>query len=167
MNATKAAAKLAEDLGIAIDDAEGTGKDGRLVVKDVELLAAAFEAGMPDDLDARGKRIWRDVEEYLRAKSLWEPVHCELLERYIRALQRAVEARAIEKVDGSTTKGSQDQLVVHPTVKIARDNEHDALDLAKELLITPAAQRRHEGEGEPPPDGPDNVDDGDDKLLGF
>lgn len=43
-DATDAAAKKAEELGVHLADVEGTGKDGRVTVNDVEAAAAAQAA---------------------------------------------------------------------------------------------------------------------------
>jgi P27 family predicted phage terminase small subunit len=163
--ATAAAQKLADELGIDLDGVDGSGKDGKVVIGDVRELDAANAAGMPSDFAGREKRIWEDVESHLKAKGLWDKVYSELLERYIRALTRAAEARKEEAEEGSVTEGSTGQLVTHPAVKRARDAEHDALDLAKELLITPAAQLRHEKEAAPPDDEIGGAEDP--NILGF
>jgi P27 family predicted phage terminase small subunit len=163
--ATGPAQQLADDLGLDLVGVEGSGKDGKVLLDDVRALDAANAAGMPSDFTGKERRIWEDIESHLAAKGLWEKVYSEMLERYIRALTRAAEARGIEREEGSTSEGSTGQTVVHPTVKIARDAEHDALDLAKELLITPAAQLRHEKEADPTGDGLDGVETG--NVLGF
>jgi P27 family predicted phage terminase small subunit len=153
--ATSAAQNLADELAIDLDGVDGSGKDGRVTVDDVRTIAAESAAGMPPDFSHRERRVWEDVEKYLRSKGLWEAVYSETLERYVRCLTRLADARAEEAKEGSTTEGSTGQLVTHPAVKRARDAEHDALDLAKELLITPAAQLRHEREAEPTGDEDD------------
>jgi P27 family predicted phage terminase small subunit len=165
LTVTAAALKLADELGVDLEQVEGSGKNGRIIIGDVRAADIADAAGMPSEFVGRERRIWEDVEHYLRTKGLWNKVYSELLERYIRALTRAREARETEEQEGTTAEGSTGQTVVHPVVKIARDAEHDALDLAKELLITPAAQLRHEKEAEPADDDVPGADAS--EALGF
>ncbi len=117
----------------------------------------------PRDLDETSRALWRLTIEQLEAQGTWESSDVPALERYIRASERARQAREDLPRDPSTgrvkltAKGSQHQLVQHPNIKTCREAERDANDYAKELLLTPAARRRAQVEA---------GGDGDDPLAG-
>jgi len=103
----------------------------------------------PEDLDAESKKLWKATKKHLEDQQTWEDSDAKMLERYIRADERARVARAALPRDKNgvlvlTTNGSQDQLVQHPNVKTAREAERDANEYAKELLLTPKAREQHE-----------------------
>lgn len=102
----------------------------------------------PEGLDDQSRRLWRKTRDFLmdRPDPEWEDSDVVALERYIRSVQRAREAR--DGTDKLTTHGSQGQLVEHPLVKVARDADRDAQSYAGDLLITPAARKRYELEAE-------------------
>jgi P27 family predicted phage terminase small subunit len=95
----------------------------------------------PPELDKRARRLWQQTLAQLKAQGTWKDTDWPLLERYVRAWERALLAR--EGMGGEvTTKGSMGQLVQHPNLKTARDAEHDAHQYATDLLLTPASRKR-------------------------
>jgi len=97
----------------------------------------------PTDLDRKSKTLWRRLIAALTEQGTWnEKTDLELLERYVRALEAAREARETLRGVPRFVEGSQGQLVPHPAVKMLRDAELDAERFAASLLLTPAARRR-------------------------
>lgn len=94
----------------------------------------------PDDLDDESKDLWRKTKRHLVKQGTWQDSDAATLERYVRAMQRAREARSATR--GLTTKGSQGQLVQHPNLKTEREALRDAHLYATDLLLTPASRRR-------------------------
>jgi len=116
----------------------------------------------PRDLDETSRALWRLTIEQLETQGTWQVSDVPALERYIRASERARQARdgLPRDKDGRvvmTAKGSQHQLVQHPNIKTCREAERDANDYARELLLTPASRRRAQVEA---------GGDGDDPLAG-
>lgn len=154
MKATRKAADLAEKLGLDLDSIEGTGKDGKVLVGDVKRADLEQSLGQrPADIEGQGIRIWNDVKGFLETEDLWQPVFGEVLANYVRSVLVAQEARKQIKKSGSTTNGSQGQLVAHPNVKLRRDAELDVLKYAQALLITPEAHKRIAGQTEDDDEG--------------
>lgn len=158
MAATEKAAKLARKHGLKLREIKGTGKGGKVVIADVKKAAkkAEIEATFgecPADITGQGERIWAEVKSFLESQKLWDPVFSEVLANYVRSILAAATARAELEETGTTTTGSQGQKVAHPTVKLRRDAELDALKYAQALLITPEAQQRHRGEDDDPDEG--------------
>ena len=150
VDATPAAAAMAEDMGIGLEDVEGSGKDGRITVDDVRSLADKLLDPTPQ-LTPAGRKIWDEVREYLEDHGIWNDVHAPLLERYVRNLVRANWAR--ERAEKRpTVKGSTKQTVANPLFAVARNSELDAHKYAEALLITPKAMREHLQDGEDPDD---------------
>ncbi len=100
------------------------------------------------------KRLWRLTRKQLQEAGVWRDSDAALLERYVRALERARVARGelwdedLERMV-LTTVGSQGQLVQHPNVKTAREAERDAHEYAKALLLSPDARQKAAGQPEP------------------
>lgn len=102
----------------------------------------------PAGLDTAARKLWRRTRNWLMEQSLWDDIDAGALERYVRAVEHAATARK-DLIDKRgklhlTTRGSQGQLVQHPSVKTAREAERDAHEYAKELCLTPLARKRHE-----------------------
>lgn len=104
----------------------------------------------PADLDDASKKLWKKTRKQLEEQKTWEDSDAPVLERYIRALERARVAReGLPKERGTgkpklTTVGSKGQETQHPNVKTAREAERDAHEYAKDLLLTPKAREQHE-----------------------
>jgi P27 family predicted phage terminase small subunit len=104
----------------------------------------------PQDLDGDSKALWKKTRKQLEEQNTWHDSDAATLERYIRALERARQARASLPRDKKTgvlqltTKGSKGQLVQHPNVKTIREAERDAHEYAKDLLLTPKSREQHE-----------------------
>lgn len=120
---------------------------------DDQPTAADTQLGPPDGLDGRSKALWWRTLGELQAQGTWQDSDRELLDRYIRALQRARLAREYAAAADFVTEGSQGQLVAHPAVKTAREAERDAHDYANDLILTPAARRRHDVKAPTGPSG--------------
>jgi len=97
----------------------------------------------PAALDDQARTLWRRSRDELLELELWRPTDVAALERYVRAEQRAREARARLEKSGWTVPGSTGQPVAAPDVRIAREAERDAHDYASALLLTPASRARH------------------------
>lgn len=100
--------------------------------------------GPPSDITGRWARnLWRKTRKQLQEQGTWQDSDVPALERYIRVLLMAKEAR--EQVDGKlVVRGSKEQDVAHPLLKVLRDAETDAHKYAEALLLTPAARKRAE-----------------------
>ena len=79
----------------------------------------------------------------LKAQSTWEDSDVGALERYVRAVERSPSG-AGGTWWGAGGVGSQGQAVAHPNLKTEREADRDAHDFARELLLSPAARKRHE-----------------------
>lgn len=96
--------------------------------------------------------LWDRTMGELREQGTWRESDVPALERYIRALERARVAR--EAMGGElTAEGYNGNLVRHPNLRTAREAEKDARDYANDLLLTPAARKRHEIESGDAPEG--------------
>jgi phage terminase small subunit len=62
---------------------------------------------------------------------------------YVRKLLLAKTSREAAELD-PFVEGSKGQLVAHPGLKVSREAERDALSIAKALLLTPEARKRHQ-----------------------
>lgn len=93
--------------------------------------------------------LWHQVIAALRAEARMERMFLPLIEAYVRALDLARTAREQVETEGLKVEGSQGQWVAHPSVAIERAAVRDAVDYGKELLLTPAARKRHEIEAKP------------------
>ena len=98
----------------------------------------------PGDLDGQSKAFWRHTRSELQAQGTWKDSDAPLLERYVRQVERARQARKNIPEDG-TTRGSQGQLVEHPAIKTVREAERDAHKYATDLLLTPASRKAQAG----------------------
>jgi len=124
--------------------------DGRRLVSRAELervgLWPADRSPAPDaapeDLDAEARRRWESTVAHLKAEDRWDPIFAPTVERYVRAEQRAREAREVLARTGMTARGSQGQPVEHPALQTERAAHRDAAAAERELLLTPASRRR-------------------------
>lgn len=110
----------------------------------------------PAGLEKPDIQVWRTTRQALSDRGEFdELVDGPLLERYALALTRARRARA--RIRGLTAKGSQDQVVEAPMLRIARAAERDAHEYALALGITPEQRRRRgketPGANQDPPAG--------------
>ena len=97
----------------------------------------------PRDFDDRARKLWNGVQRALREQGTFQDSDAGALERYVRALDRAIVARAeLAKHGKLTATGSQGQPVPHPLLRVARESERDAHEYAEALLLTPRARRR-------------------------
>lgn len=108
----------------------------------------------PDDFDEEAIDLFTvTVRELLaRPKPEWETSDVDLLEAYVRCMQRARVAR---DQDEMFTYAESGRAYTHPSVAIAREAERDAQVYRKALLITPearAAQQKGDDRGADPGD---------------
>lgn len=103
--------------------------------------------GVPGDLDATGKKLYRDLRAAMKDRpdgpTHWEDPDHHLLSQACRYDQRARDSRAWFKSRDAgemTTVGDRKQLTVHPLVKIAETAEKAFVDCLKELGFTPRAR---------------------------
>ena len=106
-------------------------------------MASRKPSDPPADLDAPGRALWRRTVKALQGQSTWEDSDVGALERYVRAVERGRQAR--EARGGQlTAEGSQGQPTQHPNLRTEREADKDAHDFGRELLLSPAARKRHE-----------------------
>lgn len=91
---------------------------------------------------------------HLEHEDRWDEIYVSAVEKYVRAEAAATAARErLTEAGTMVARGSQGQLVQHPDVKTMREAQRDAMDYARELLLTPAARKRHEMESRKPSKG--------------
>lgn len=96
----------------------------------------------PIGLDRISGPIWRKTIQSLIDQGTWKESDLPLVERYVRSLEIGRYA-AQERGSELTARGSQDQPVTHPLLKVQRDAEADAHRYAEALLLTPASRKRN------------------------
>ena len=116
----------------------------------------AAPPGAPRDLSAEVLELWRGARAQLERQGTWQESDLPCLERYVRAVERAAEARRTAEAEPLVV-GSTGQPVAHPMFQVARQAELDAHKYATALLLTPEARAKH---GIEPDDGPDDELDG-------
>lgn len=111
--------------------------------------------GCPGDLDATAAAIWRKVKALIVTRGDWAAnadAYALILGNLARAEQRARKAR--DDFKGSlTSAGSQGNTVAHPSIKTARDAEHDVMECLRDLRLTPRELAKGAQEA-PKPTGP-------------
>lgn len=111
----------------------------------------------PDDLDDESLALFNLKLAELRDQQTWKDSDADLLERYVRCLQRARLARAAAG-DTPFTTGGTGRVYLHPGVSVAQQAERDAHVYADALILTPAARKRHGlGSDTPPEDDPFDI----------
>jgi P27 family predicted phage terminase small subunit len=95
----------------------------------------------PSDFGEPARRLWSATLKALRDQGSWQHSDRGALERYVRAMLRAADARAVAERDGLIAAGGRGQPIAHPALRIARDAERDAAEYARDLLLTPRARR--------------------------
>jgi phage terminase small subunit len=98
----------------------------------------------PDDFNRDARDLWSAAQRQLRLQGTWERTDRPLLEMYVRNLQAARYAR--ERADELKHSSHIEQ---RAAVKQAQDAEAAAFALAKVLLLTPEARKRHGINGPP------------------
>jgi P27 family predicted phage terminase small subunit len=107
--------------------------------------------GVPGDLDAIGKKLYRDLRAYMRDAARWEDSDHHLLAQTCRYDMRARAARdALRKAGDMTSEGDRKQLTVHPLVRVAEAAEKAFVEGLKELGFTPRARAALGLESKPP-----------------
>ncbi len=92
----------------------------------------------PKDFAEDARALWSAAQRQLRLQGTWERTDVPLLEMYVRNLVAARTAR--ESADQSLYLSTTDH---RNAVKQAQDAEAAAFALAKVLLLTPEARKRH------------------------
>jgi phage terminase small subunit len=92
----------------------------------------------PPDFSQAARDLWVTAQRQLRLQGTWEKTDRPLLEMYVRNLMAARGAR--EQADREAATSSIERRAV---LKQAQDAEAAAFALAKVLLLTPEARRRH------------------------
>ncbi len=92
----------------------------------------------PNDFAPDARDLWSAAQGQLRRQGTWERTDLPLLEMYVRNLVAARAARG--SADGTVHSSSVDY---RAAVKQAQDAEAAAFALAKVLLLTPEARKRH------------------------
>lgn len=96
----------------------------------------------PEGLDSDSRKLWFTTQRALKRQLTWQDTDAPLLERYVRAAQRARDARkAAQRTP--YVKGSAGQLTAHPGMRLAREAEKDQHEYAAALILTPEARKRH------------------------
>lgn len=103
-------------------------------------------AGVPGDLDATGKALYRNLRQAARDRpdgpTQWTDPDHHLLSQACRYDMRARRARDgfRKAAEEMVTVGDRKQLTVHPLVKIAEQSERAFVDVLKELGFSPRAR---------------------------
>ncbi len=92
----------------------------------------------PNDFAPDARDLWAAAQRQLRLQGTWERTDRPLLEMYVRNL---VAARTARKSADETLHGST--IDHRAAVKQAQESEAAAFALAKVLLLTPEARKRH------------------------
>ena len=92
----------------------------------------------PNDFAPDARDLWSAAQRQLRLQGTWERTDVPLVEMYCRNL---VAARAARKSADETVHSSS--VDYRAAVKQAQDAEAAAFALAKVLLLTPEARKRH------------------------
>jgi phage terminase small subunit len=92
----------------------------------------------PADFGPDARDLWSAAQRQLRLQGTWERTDLPLLEMYVRNLVAARHAR--ERADQLRDSS---QLALREATKQAQDAEAAAFALAKVLLLTPEARKRH------------------------
>jgi P27 family predicted phage terminase small subunit len=123
---------------------------------------ASIEAGspaMPRGLTAAAKTEWKRVVPLLVKSGILSVADLGTLTAYVTAWADHRAANAEIAKHGTTTEGSQGQIVEHPAVRRAERAELRMLRAARLLGLNPASRvRQRIGQGEP-------VDDDDDSEF--
>lgn len=104
--------------------------------------------GVPGDLDATGKALYRNLRAAMKDRpdgpTQWQDPDHHLLSQACRYDQRARKARDAfrDRPDDMVTLGDRRQLTVHPLVKIAEQSERLFVDVLKELGFSPRARHQ-------------------------
>jgi P27 family predicted phage terminase small subunit len=99
----------------------------------------------PQELDATGKKLYRDLRTYLRGQGTWEDSDHFILAETCLHHQFARLARADMMEGGKvnlTALGHRDQPVQHPSYKTYQSESKAFMDGLRELGLTPAQRKR-------------------------
>lgn len=95
----------------------------------------------PKRLPERWKRRWRSTLKLLRDQGTWHDELKPLLEAYIDDL-RLAEHHRLSAERNEYVENDAGRVFAHPGFRLALDHERQALKLAVELGIPPAAQQK-------------------------
>jgi phage terminase small subunit len=103
-----------------------------------QALSNVRQLPPPADFNRDARDLWSAAQRQLRAQGTWERTDRPLLEMYVRNLVAARHAR--ETADLYQHSSAIEQ---RASIKTAQDAEAAAFALAKVLLLTPEARKRH------------------------
>lgn len=106
----------------------------------------------PRGLTKASQGLWKRSLAQLRAQGDWDDGLAPLLERYVRAMERARLSQAAATTQ-PFIEGSQGQVVAHPGLRIAAAADRDAQEYAKQLGLVPDTTRRGDDDGDRDPAG--------------
>lgn len=120
----------------------GQGRDsaGREVRRPPEFCRSAPEP--PDWLPTEARAEWDRVVPELARLDLLKPIDRSALSAYCLIWQRLVDAEQAIQANGTTTTGSQGQLVEHPAVKIFAAASKELRAWCSEFGLSPSSERR-------------------------
>lgn len=99
----------------------------------------------PDDFDEPSIELFSVTLRQLLERPHWADADVDLLESYVRAMQRARIAREEGEL---FTYAESGRTYAHPSVAIAREAERDAHVYRKDLRLTPQARREDRRDGD-------------------
>ena len=96
----------------------------------------------PDFLPAEARAEWDRVVPELQRLQILKPLDRAALTAYCLIWQRLVDAQADIAAGKLTTRGSQGQLVEHPSVKVALAASKELRAWCSEFGLTPSSESR-------------------------
>jgi P27 family predicted phage terminase small subunit len=120
----------------------------RLVASERFVRIFMAVSGVPGDLDATGKKLYRDLRAAMQERpdgpTQWTDPDHHLLSQACRYDHRARRAREefAKDAESMVTLGDRRQRTVDPLVKIAEQSERAFVDVLKELGFSPKSRHQ-------------------------
>lgn len=142
----------------AVKEARGTLRPDRDGDASEAVDFGTPEAGTtpaPDWLDAEARKEWRRVVPLLEKARVLSAADYSQLANYCAAHGNAIKAQRRLNREGQTVKRANGSLAAHPLITVAKESRAQALRIAIEYGLTPAARTRIGAADEDPPNIPD------------
>lgn len=120
----------------------GSSKTGCVAFQSAESSSFATAPQCPSDLDAVGKRKWRELVKLLTEMDLITRADRDMLELYCAAYSRRKGAEAMLKKFGDILKSKQGGLYRSPYLDVANQAAKEMQKLAKSLGLDPLSRKK-------------------------
>jgi len=120
----------------------GKSKPGGFAFGNTEPAAFATAPTCPRDLDAIGKKKWREIVKYLTEMDLITKADRDMLELYCAAYSRRKSAETMLKKFGDILKSKQGGLYRSPYLDVANHASKEMQKLAKSLGLDPMSRKK-------------------------